>query len=228
MNTLARPIPKVRPVYTDSYPESDGKPMADNTLQYLWNSIIMWNLEHQFATRDDVFVAGDNLVYPVEGDITICQAPDVYVAFGRPKGYRGSYKVFEEGGVFPQVVFEVWSPRNTPGEMEKKRLWYEKYGAEEFYLIYPFKPPMAQGWWRSEGKLMPIPESNEFVSPRLGVRFHFTNDAVALYGPDGKSFRSPAEIAAAEADMQRKADAATQRADALAAKLRALGVDPDA
>ena len=224
MSTITPPVRKVRPVY----PDSDGQPIADNTLQYDWIATIKWNLEHLFATRDDVFVAADNLIYPVEGDPTIRQAPDVYVAFGRPKGYRGSYKVFEEDGIFPQVVFEVWSPRNTNAEMDRKRLWYEKYGAEEFYLVYPYIGPTVQGWCRSDGKLGSLMETNGFVSPLLGVRFHFTNDALTLYGPDGKPFRNPAEIAAAEAEMQRRAEAEKQRADALAAKLRALGVDPDA
>src|SRR5437660_1413088 len=135
---------KVRPVF----PDSDGKPMADNTLQYEWISTIKWNLDHQYADDPNVFVAGDNLIYPVEDDATIRQAPDVYVAFGRPKGYRGSYKVFEEGGIFPQVVFEVWSPGNTREEWEAKHAFYDKYGAEELYLLLPEtreRPAFIQG-----------------------------------------------------------------------------------
>ena len=34
------------------------------------------------------------------------------VVFGRPKGYRGSYRQWEEGGIAPQVVFEILSPGN--------------------------------------------------------------------------------------------------------------------
>ncbi|MFO0805429.1 MAG: hypothetical protein U0791_20180 [Gemmataceae bacterium] len=50
------------------YPESDGEPMADNTLQFTWISILKWNLEHLFAKDPDVFVAGDHLIHPIEGD----------------------------------------------------------------------------------------------------------------------------------------------------------------
>src|SRR6188768_3804836 len=106
--TTTAPARKVRPVF----PDGDGQPMADNTLQYEWVSTIKWNLEHLFADRPDVFVAGDNLIYPLSDDVKVRQAPDAYVAFGRPKGYRGSYKVWEEEGIFPQVIFEVWSPSN--------------------------------------------------------------------------------------------------------------------
>jgi len=191
--------------------------MADNTLQFDWISIIKWNLEHVFAKREDVFVAGDNLIYPIEGDPTDRKAPDVYVAFGRPKGYRGSYKLWEESGIFPQVIFEVLSPKNTAMEMTRKRLWYERYGTDEFYVIDPYEPPTAQGWRRVQGKLIPV-ETNGFVSPLLGVRFEFTDEKLTLVGPDGRPFLTPSEMAAAE----------KQRADALAAKLRALGIDPDA
>src|SRR5262245_45803750 len=94
------------------YPDSDGKPMADNALQFRWIVTIKEGLDRVFSDRSDIFVAGDLLWYPVEGHPEICQAPDALVAFGRPRGDRGSYKQWEEGGVAPQVVFEVLSPNN--------------------------------------------------------------------------------------------------------------------
>ena len=227
-----------RPVF----PDSDGKPVADNTLQFEWLSTIKWNLEHLFENDPTVFVAGDNLIYPDETDPGVRQAPDVYVAFGRPKGYRGSYKVWEEGGVFPQVVFEVWSPGNTIAEMDAKREFYEKYGAEEFYLVFPEFPVNVQAWWSQGGRLVRTAETNGFVSPRLGVRFLFEPRVLTLTGPDGRPFRNPQQIAAdrdaaerraaeevrlREAE-RRRAEAEKQRAERLAAKLRELGLDPDA
>src|SRR6516162_28281 len=106
------------------YPESDGKPMADNTLQFQWIVTIKEGLDWVFQDRPDVFVAGDLLWYPVEGKPKICQAPDALVAFGRPKGYRGSYLQWEEGGVAPQVVFEVLPPGNTMPELLRKLNFY--------------------------------------------------------------------------------------------------------
>ena len=72
-------------------------------------------LDALFRDDPDVFVAGDLLWYPVEGDPKTRIAPDAMVVFGRPKGYRGSYKQWDEGGIAPQVVFEVLSPGNRPG-----------------------------------------------------------------------------------------------------------------
>ncbi|MBC7921142.1 MAG: hypothetical protein H7Z75_08610, partial [Ferruginibacter sp.] len=49
------------------YPDSDGKPMADNTRQFDEMVRIKNGLDALFADRADVFVAGDLLWYPVEG-----------------------------------------------------------------------------------------------------------------------------------------------------------------
>jgi Uma2 family endonuclease len=222
------------------YPDSDGKPMADNTVQFDWISIIKWNLEHQFAADPNVFVAGDHLIYPEEGKVNVCQAPDVYVAFGPPKGDRGSFKVWEEG-VFPQVVFEVWSPNNRPDQMEKKKSFYEKYGAEEYYIVYPEYPAHAEGWLREGQRFIPIPEMNGCVSLRLGIRFIIEDGNLQLIGQNGRRFVSPSEIAAERDEAeervrqeqkrakqeQKRAEQEQKRAERFAAKLRELGIDPD-
>src|SRR5262245_25721713 len=78
------------------YPDSDGKPMAENTLQFEWIVTIKEGLERALHDRPDIFVAGDLHWYPVEGRPDICVAPDALVAIGRPKGYRGSYTQWEE------------------------------------------------------------------------------------------------------------------------------------
>src|SRR3954466_14530691 len=84
------------------YPEDDGQPMAENTLQFQWIVTIKEGLERAFRNRADVFVAGDLLWYPTEGVPQTRQAPDAMVVFGRPKGYRGSYRQWDEGGIAPQ------------------------------------------------------------------------------------------------------------------------------
>jgi Uma2 family endonuclease len=67
------------------YPDSDGKAMADNTKQFRWIVVIEQNLEVLFGDSPDVFVAGDLLWYPVEGNNALSTAPDTMVVFGRPK-----------------------------------------------------------------------------------------------------------------------------------------------
>ncbi len=74
------------------YPDSDGQPIADNTIQFRWLTVIQYNLAWLFADRPDVFFAGDLLWYPVEGNNKLRQAPDVMVVFGVEKKDRESKK----------------------------------------------------------------------------------------------------------------------------------------
>lgn len=219
----------------DPYPESDGQPMAENAEQYDWIVKIKENLEILFADREDVFIAGDLLWYPVpDRRVSGPLAPDVMVAFGRPKGRRGTYRQWEEGGVAPQVVFEVLSPGNTIAEMTRKFRFYERFGVEEYYVYDPDRGELS-GWLRRGDLLEEIDEMQGWVSPRLGVRFSLDGMDLVLQRPNGSKFetfvelqqRADAEHQRADAEQQR-ADVERQRADRLAARLRELGVEPDA
>ncbi len=223
------------------YPDSDGQPMADNTLQFEWIVLLKENLECLFAADPQVFVAGDLLWYPVEGHPEIRVAPDVMVVFGRPKGYRGSYRQWQEDNIAPQVVFEVLSPGNTLREMAKKQQFYEYYGVEEYYIYDPDRNDW-HGLQRVNDRLVGIDAITDWVSPRLGVRFVLMDETLAVYYPDGRRFLTTiefseraeqeaarAEQAAARAD-QVESQLATERARSLrlSEQLRSLGVDPDA
>ncbi|MFO1430503.1 MAG: Uma2 family endonuclease [Candidatus Competibacteraceae bacterium] len=201
------------------YPDSDGKPMADNTKQFEWIVTIAGGLQALFANDPNVFVAGDLLWYPVEGDNKTRIAPDALVAFGRPQGYRGSYKQWEEGGVAPQVVFEVLSPGNTRKEMADKLAFYDRYGVEEYYLYDPDHGRL-QGWRRQGGRLVEITRMRGWVSPRLKVRFDLEGMDLCLIRPDGRRLVSyvevvqQAESAAQQAEHEaRRAESAEQRAE---------------
>jgi Uma2 family endonuclease len=228
------------------YPDSDGKPMADNTKQFRWIVTIAGGLDAQYRDDPDVFVAGDLLWYPVEGSPTIRAAPDAMVVFGRPKGDRGSYRQWREGGIAPQVVFEVLSPGNTLPEMLEKLRFYERYGVEEFYIYDPDRGALS-GWMGGGGELTAIEAMHGWTSPRLGVRFTLEQGELLLYHPDGQRFASYVELALLREQAQQAAEQAQQtaeherqraeqarqaaeherqRAERLAAQLRALGIEP--
>ncbi len=172
---------------THRLPDSDGQPLADNTLQFQRIVTIEGGLDALFRDDPNVFVAGDLLWYPVEGDNTTRQAPAVLVVFGRPKGYRGSYRQWEEGGLAPQVVFEILSPGNRIGAMIRRFHFYERYGVEEYYIYDPDDGELT-GYLREGTSLREIPSMQGWVSPRLGVRFELVNGELRLYGPDDRRF----------------------------------------
>jgi Uma2 family endonuclease len=209
------------------YPDSDGKPMADNTLQFQWIVTIKEGLEHVFHEDATVFVAGDLLWYPAEGHPKIRQAPDALVAFGRPKGYRGSYKQWEEGGIAPQVVFEVLSPGNRAGKLSKKFKFYEEYGVEEYYIYDPDRVKLT-GYLRGGGKLEKIAEIDGWTSPRLGVRFDLSGPELVIYGPDGRRFLAYQELAQQNDQLAQQNDQLAQQNDQLAQQNDQLAQERDA
>jgi Uma2 family endonuclease len=236
------------------YPSSDGQPMAENTLQFQWIVTLQGGLDAMFLQIPDVFVAGDLLWYPVEGNNTIRVAPDTMVVFGRPKGHRGSYMQWREGNIAPQVVFEVLSPGNRAGELVRKLGFYERYGVEECYLYDPDNGDLV-GWHRNQGLWQEIPNMQGWVSPRLQIRFECNAGQLELFTPSGEKFltylelmaqRQAAEQQAAQAQRQvaqaqqqaaqaqqqaaqaqTEARQARESAERLAAQLKSLGIEPN-
>ena len=209
-----------------TYPDSDGEPMSDNTVQFDAIMTIEANLEILFRDDPQVFVAGDLLWYPVEGNNKLRAAPSVLVAFGVPKGDRGSYRQWEENDIPPQVVFEVLSFSNLAGEMTRRFAFYEEHGVQEYYIFDP-EDGRWDGWLRLDGRLRPIDSMIGWVSPRLKIRFEqHPNGDLLLFHPDGERFLSSLEMDSvkrealeatqlerlAREQAQRRADQAQQQA----------------
>ena len=201
------------------YPETDGLPMAENTLQFEWIVTIEGGLEAVFKEDPNVFVAGDLLWYPVEGEPSVCAAPDAMVVFGRPKGHRRSYQQWKEGGIGPQVVFEVVSPSNTVMEMLQKGNFYSRFGVQEYYVYDP-ELKVLLGYERKNNVLQEIPLMSGWTSPLLQVRFRLGQEGLELFGPDGKPFHTFVEVV-------EQRDTALQLNRRYEERLRELGVDPD-
>lgn len=205
------------------YPDFDGQPMADNTLQYRWIVRLVSNLK-RLLTGQMAFVAGDLLWYPVpvERPPAPAQAPDAMVVLGRPDHDRSSYKQWEEDNIAPQVVFEILSPSNTHKEMATKQIFYAEHGVLEMF----FYDPDAQNFW---GFVRHTPEDSctlitpldlPWVSPLLQIRFELFSDGLTVFYPNGEAFKDPEEFAEERDRTQAKLDRAL-------AKLQELGIDPD-
>ncbi|MEY3556195.1 MAG: hypothetical protein RLZZ580_2251, partial [Cyanobacteriota bacterium] len=61
---------------------------------------------------------------------------------------------------------------------------------------------------------------DNWVSPRLGIRFQLAQPELLLYYPDGQPFTSYNE-------ERQRAETERQRAERLAAKLRELNINPE-
>ncbi|MGB0563775.1 MAG: Uma2 family endonuclease [Spirulinaceae cyanobacterium] len=241
------------------YPDSDGKPMADNTLQYQWIVRLVENLKHLLKDQT-AFVAGDLLWYPVQVKSipgqpppkVPRQAPDAMVVLGRPDGYRGSYKQWQENNIAPQVVFEIISPSNTGAEMISKQCFYARHGVLEMYC---YNPESFEFWGfarsHPQAAITTVVNSTAlpWTSPCLQIRFAWGAAGLEVFYPDGAPFKTFAELtkqlseaqterdqaqierdqAQIERDQARLAQEQTQaKLDAAIAQLKAAGLDaPD-
>ena len=196
-----------------THPDSDGKRMADNTKQYEWMKLIHNNLESQFASRPDVFLAGDLLWYPDEHSAERA-APDVMLVFGRPKGHRGSYKQWLEEDVPVTVAFEILSPSNDTDEMAKKFYFYDEYGVEEYYIYDPDANKL-EVFVRGQATFRQVHDIPSYVSRRMGIRFEMTHPEMTIYGRNGKRFTSFTESQAeTQAERSQKEEARRQADEA--------------
>jgi Uma2 family endonuclease len=170
--------------------------MAENTKQLHWIVAFFGNISALFRERPEVFVAADLLWYPVEGHPEVRISLDVLVVFGLPKGHRGSYQQWQEGGVPLTVVFEVLSPGNAFREMIDKLTFYEDHGVQEYYIYDPDAYRLYVYLRRGE-TLVRHRQTKGFVSPRLGIRFEPQEDADLQvcypedWQPCGRTARSP-------------------------------------
>jgi Uma2 family endonuclease len=229
------------------YPATDGMPMAEGTTQYRYIVTIKGGLDIQYHDDANVFIAGDLFWYPVEGNPKIRKAPDVMVALGRPKGERPSYLQWLEDNVPPQVVIEIQSPGNRKREMKDKFAFFERYGIQE-YCLYDPQSHHLQGWLRTGSTLEEIPEMDGWVSPLLEIRFELSLSELRVFGRDGRQFVDVPELDAQREEAERRAEQeraerqqaerravqdrleaekARQKAERLAAQLRALGIEPE-
>ena len=176
----------------DYYPESDGEPLAENTLHLNWIFTIFNALNILFKDREDVFVASDLLWYPIKGNKEARRAPDAMVVFGRPKRSFEkvkSYLQWEEEDIGAAVVFEVKSPSDTKLVLRDKFNFYLRYGVEEYYVCDP-DTGRTRGWIRRDNKFLSIANMSAWTSPLLGMHFRPGGHYNILH-PNGEPIQNP-------------------------------------
>lgn len=176
------------------YPESDGEPMAETEVHLDETMYLIEALRERFRADSDVYVAGDMLLYFVEGDPRSCVSPDVFVVKGVPKKRRRVYKFWEEGGRGPCFVIEVTSDSTENEDRVKKKALYERLGVEEYVLYDPlgeYLDPRIQGYRLVRGRYQPIrlERDGSLVSRSTGVTLRMEGDEIRTVETDsGRPF----------------------------------------
>ncbi len=132
------------------YPDSDGLPMAENTVQCRAIREAMGALENHYKPGREVGIASDLLLYYRQGDPAISVAPDLMVSFGVRMLGLPSYKLWEIGKP-PEFVLEVSSQSSRELDRTKKVELYAGLGVREYFVFDPGDPEDVGD--RQDGKL---------------------------------------------------------------------------
>ncbi|HWE62691.1 MAG TPA: Uma2 family endonuclease [Chloroflexota bacterium] len=233
----------------DRWPESDGKPMAENATNRIQMTNLIFCLEQALAPRVRFCVGGNQMMYYDITDRRKHLSPDVYVALDVAPGIREKWQTWREGGLFPQVAFEITSDSTVKEDLGSKRALYARLGVEEYYVFDPAGElrPAFQCFWRQDGHLLPVPVSDQrLYSPLLELELRVVDSWLRVIDPAtglpiptpeeerqahwaAEQARLVAEQARQEAESARQE--AEERAVRLAAELRAalarLAQSPD-
>lgn len=165
-----------------------------------------------FADRPDVYVSGNNFIYFEEGNPKARVSPDGYVVFGAGMRQRDCYKVWEEGGRMPAVVFEYTSRSTRKEDQTSKYVLYElTLCVPEYFLFDPkgdYLRPRLQGFRLKNGRYTPIPlEGDRLYSEQLNLFMAADNRALRFFDArTGQMLRTLREETQARIAEERRAE----------------------
>jgi Uma2 family endonuclease len=181
----------------DLWPESDGKPMAENATNRIQMTNLIFALEQALAPRVRVCVGGNQMMYYDITDRRRHVSPDVYAALDIEPGIREKWQTWREGGLFPQVVFEITSKSTAKEDLGSKRALYARLGVEEYYIFDPagkLRSPF-QCFRRQGSQLDPVPIAHDSIySPALDLELCVVHSWLRVIDPaTGHPFLTPEE-----------------------------------
>lgn len=171
------------------YPVRDGKPMAETALHREIMIYCICALEAHYADDPMIHIAGNNFLYYVQGNPKKAVSPDVYVVYGVRHSPRDTYKVWDENGITPGIVFEFTSKSTKDDDNNKKYPLYEQVLKVDEYFRYDptgdYLNPRLQGFRLERGTYKPIPLENgdRIFSRNLGLYLVMIGENFRFFDP---------------------------------------------
>jgi Uma2 family endonuclease len=200
-------------------------------------------LKWLWQDRQDFYASGNLTIYysPRQRKSEDFRGPDFFVVLGTERRPRKSWVVWEEEGRYPHVIVELLSDSTAETDRGlKKQIYQDTFRTPDYFWFDPHTLEF-QGFHLLDGTYQPLTPNEQgwLWSQQLQLFLGVHGEKLRFFTAEGQLVPTPEEAAAAEqqradaeqqrADAeQRRADAEQQRADRLAARLRKLGVDPDA
>ena len=239
------------PPTMDELPCDDGEPMESEKHRngmYL----LIEAAERYFADRPAVYVSGNMALYysVLQARNADFKAPDFFVVLDAiPGRERKSWVVWEEEGRVPNVVIELISASTEQEDRGRKMRVYASLNVREYFLYDPRDNSLEGYRLDATQRYRPIPvgPDGDLDCASLGLRLgvvtctwmRHTHPWLRWKAPDGSLLLTGREaeheaFARAEQERERaerereRAARAEARSEQLAARLRAVGLDPEA
>ncbi|HET6384550.1 MAG TPA: Uma2 family endonuclease [Armatimonadota bacterium] len=217
--TIAERIRNPRPGVIE-YPDSDGKPMAESDIHRINATQTIDGMMIYLRDHPDGYVSGNNFIFYEEGNPKKSVSPDAYVVFGVPSHIRRTFKVWEEGGHVPDVVFEFTSRKTRREDDRIKYPLYEKVlKVKEYFRFDPegeYLKPRLQGFRLNAGAYEPLEMKNgRLHSEVLGLELVVEGEYLRLFDPLKQEllpiYEETVNRARYEAEERRRAERLAQR-----------------
>ncbi|MEL6320486.1 MAG: Uma2 family endonuclease [Cyanobacteria bacterium J06626_14] len=200
---------------------SDEPPLESS--QHLYQILLLLSCLNWFwKDRTDYFAVGNLTVYysPNQLKSEDFREPDFFVVLGTEKRPRKSWVVWEENGKYPNVIIELLSDSTAKTDRGlKKEIYQDTFRTPDYFWFDP-ESLEFEGFHLVDGAYHQL-EPNEHGwrwSQQLQLYVGIHESQLRFFTSAGELVPTPEE----------SAEASNQRQEQLAAKLRELGVDPDA
>ncbi len=171
----------------NTYPTSDGKPMAETDQHRELMLLLIEMLKEYYRDAPHVYVSGNLLVFYEPGNRRRHVSPDVFVVRGVPKHLRENYLIWEEGKG-PEVAIELTSSSTRNEDIRTKfALYRDTLRVKEYFLFDPlgdYLSPALQGYRLRQGEYRPIRRVNGRL-PSQVLRLHLdpVGQTLRLFDP---------------------------------------------
>ncbi|WP_216644718.1 Uma2 family endonuclease [Candidatus Thiodictyon syntrophicum] len=208
-------------------PDSD-EPEMDSSLHWDQLALLVSTLEWHWRGRDDFFI-GANLSVYFRRDQSArreLRGPDFFVVRDVERRPRRSWTVWLEGGRYPDLIIELLSDETARTDRTLKKTLYETVFRTPEYFWFSPETAELSGFSLADRQYRPIaPDVRGHLKRHvLGLALGVLDGLLRFYDDVGTLVPTLPEAVLQERALFEQEQAC---ADRLAARLRALGVDPD-
>lgn len=211
------------------------EPPLESELHLKQMILLIQCLEWLWQNRDDFYAAGNLTIYYSQHQRKSeeFRGPDFFVVLGTERKTRNSWVVWQENGLYPNVIVEILSDSTAKIDKKlKKQIYQDTFRTPNYFWFDPHTLEFA-GFVLVGGNYQLI-EPNEqgwLWSQQLGLYLGIHQQKLRFFTSEGQLVPTPQEFAQMEtqrAELEKqRAELEKQRADRLAEKLRELNIDVD-